>query len=63
MCDQNIECKNPEELKEKPGKCTTEQKKKCHGPGHNRGKEDDLLGDAEIEQRYWFKPRTWMGFG
>jgi hypothetical protein len=32
MCEkENCGCQNPEELKGKPGECSPEQIKKCHG--------------------------------
>lgn len=32
MCrDMRIQCKNPEKLRGKPGECSPEQVKECHG--------------------------------
>lgn len=31
MCDGKSECQKPEELIDKPEKCSPEQIKKCHG--------------------------------
>ena len=31
MCDEKKCCEKPEELKEKPEDCSSEQIKKCHG--------------------------------
>ncbi len=31
MCDGKCECQKPEELIDKPEKCSPEQIKKCHG--------------------------------
>ncbi|MFC1587746.1 hypothetical protein ACFL54_05495 [Planctomycetota bacterium] len=65
MYDKKHECKNPKELKGKPGECAPEQKKRYHGDKaeHSCDNEGGILGDAKMEKQYWFKPRTWMGFG
>ena len=31
MCNSNEKCQKPDELKGKPGDCSPEQIKKCHG--------------------------------
>ena len=33
MCQENCCCQFPEKLKTKPGECTPEQIKECHGDG------------------------------
>lgn len=33
MCEGKKECQKPEELIDKPEKCSPEQIKKCHGDG------------------------------
>ena len=33
MCTKEKKCQNPDMLKGKPGECTPEQIRKCHGEG------------------------------
>ena len=31
MCNQNQNCQKPEDLRDRPGNCSPEQIRKCHG--------------------------------
>jgi|GEM_PF-649266 len=58
MCGENENCQCPEELKKRPGDCTPEQIRKCHGTKRKHPCEQKAGSHLTRSERPIPKPRS-----